>query len=161
MLPNIVGASPLNSFINQFWLLYRSDIMVLNKKWFKEEDIKEKSLIQYNVMQYYNSLYYVTLIYFEVQRNIHTEWSWYEDNFKIEKFRRCLGCHSIDLDKVLLIFNLPISSSIRGIEHIGIESNFIVEPTNLTVSPPNPIIISITNLLDNPDKCIKFFSEIC
>lgn len=122
-------ASYLDGKIKDFWIMFKSDILKLTTKSWKEEDNAGSSYSQWKVMQYYNVLSLVILIYLDVQKNqtIYTDWSYYNTKYDLDAKRKCLACECIDLDKVLELFGFPFNNGLPEIEGFNIENTFIIE----------------------------------
>lgn len=123
------NSSYLGVKINDFWIAFKSDILKLTTKSWKEEDNRGSSLTHWKIMQYYNVLSLMILIYFDIEKNktIYSEWSYYNTKYKLDEYRKCLACECIDLDKILTIFGFPFAECTEGIECMNIETTFIVE----------------------------------
>ncbi len=141
----------LENYINNFFNTYKVDILNLHNKQWDEEDISGKSCIQYDIFKYYEALYFVILIYLEVKQGIHTKWSYYIDKYYLVHIKKCLACHNIDLDKILNIFGLPIIDCIGGIECMGLEIDFEIEP-QMFIGGTLPKY-NINDLLNNLQGC--------
>jgi hypothetical protein len=121
-------ASFLDNKVQEFWSLFKKDIIKWTEKSWKEEDYTGKSYAQWNVMQYHNTLSLIILMYLDIEKNklVYPNWSYYNTKYKLDLYRKCLACANIDLDKVLDIFGLPFRICGEGIECMEIENTFIV-----------------------------------
>lgn len=157
MFLDILDSHPteLNTYLYNYWQLYNDDINTLNARWWKDEDIWGSSCRMYKVYQYYFAFYYVELIYIEYNRGFNTEYSYYETKYNIEETRKKLGCNGINLSRIFEIFGLFLSEN-DGIEGMGIEQSFVVEPNNVTVTP---VTYVISNLINNPYTCTSIFNN--
>lgn len=122
----------LAEFWRRFEALYGDDAMVVAKKWFSTEDFYEHSCKQKKVAQYFFAFHLGYLLFIEVMQNPTKTWEELEVEYDLDTKRRNLKCHAIDLDSVLAIFNLPVNTS-DGIEGIGVEDSFEVEPDSEAV----------------------------
>ncbi|SRR6266403_4042359 len=152
MFLRINKTTELETYIANVFSLYRKDILSLHYKEWKEENISGKSCIQYKVYQYYLAIYYVILIYLELKQGINTDWNYYIKKYNLDKISKCLACDNIDLESILKIFGLSITTCIDGIECIGVEESFEVEPVLIGYIPTyNKVIIK--DLLNNLISC--------
>jgi len=121
--------SYLDDKIQAFWKLYKDEIFKLSQLSWKQEDITGKSYAQWHAFQYHNALRLVILLYLDIEKNgkIYTTWEYYKTKYKLDKYKECLVCAGIDLDKILNIFNLPFEDCTGGIECMDVEGTFIVE----------------------------------
>lgn len=113
--------------------LYKDKIKISYTKWFNLEDNYGNSCKQYGQMQFYLAFFLVSMVYNELI-NYHTTISDTYAKYDLSEKRKKLYCNGIDLNDILTIFGLPKVNEIilpYGIEHIGIETNFIVEPINI------------------------------
>lgn len=150
----------LETYINNAFKLYRTSLLTLHSKQWKEEDISGASCIQYKIYQYHLAVYYTILIYSEVQQGINSDWEYYKDKYKIETITKSLACDGINLDAILNEFGLPIISSEGGIESLEIEQSFEIEPTILS-SETEYNNVDIQSLLDNPSTCEVLVESKC
>lgn len=163
MVSSVINPTQLESLINQAFQIYRSSVLSLTKKQWKEEDLKGKSLVQYSVAQYYYSIYIAVMMYNEIQRGFPHDPSYYIDKYSIENIRKCLACEGIDIDKILEVFDLPPEESSRGIELMEIENNMIVGPysaNNLIPTAPS-VPIDLRALISLPNSCYNLISQTC
>lgn len=156
MLHTVKKISNLNTYINSFFNEFKDDIMIQTNKQWHDEDLKGSSTKQWNVMKYYYLLDLLIIVYNEVERtkDLGYNWSYYVNKFDLEKYRKCLACVGIDIDKGLNAFNLGDSISILGIELAQIEDSFIVGDSGSTINP-----ISVKELLETPNYCINYIEE--
>ena len=128
MLHTVKVISPLNTYINDYFNSFKTELInYANIQW-KEEDLKGKSTVQYKAMQYYNLMYFLILVYEEVVRtNNKYPYSYYNDKFKISDYKKCIECEGISFNKALQAFGLDTFFNTDGIETIGIEVNFGIE----------------------------------
>lgn len=128
------SASYLDTKIQEFWSTFKSDILRLTLKSWKEEDYVGKSYTQWNVMQYHNVLSLVILLYLDVRKNstVHTTWAYYNTKYKLDTYRKCLANDCIDLDKVLTIFGFPFQDLGEGIQSMEIEETFEIQGETCT-----------------------------
>lgn len=123
------NASYLDNKINEFWITFKSDILKLTAKSWKQEDYSGLSYAQWQVAQYHHVLSLMILMYLDIEKNktIYTTWDYYNTKYGIDAKRKCLACDCIDLDKVLTIFGFPFTTCGGGIECMNIENTFIVQ----------------------------------
>lgn len=159
MFLRINKTTPLENIMSKVFALYRADILALHTKQWKEEDISGKSCIQYKIHQYYLATYYVTLIYLELQQGINTDWEYYKEKYKTDTIRKCLSCNNIDLNAILTLFGLPTTICEGGIECMGLEEDFEIEPETFTAPVYNNV--DIKTLISNPISCELLLDSKC
>lgn len=123
----------LEQHINTFFQEYRSKIVSLTKTSWKKEDLDGEGCSIFTVAQYYFGMYIVILIYLELQLNIPRTKQYYIDKYDLKVVQDKLACNGISLSKILEIFGIvgllnTNATDFDGIEFMGIEYNFIVEP---------------------------------
>lgn len=160
MFLRINKTTELETYIANVFSLYRKDILALHIKEWKEEDISGKSCIQYKIYQYYLAVYYVILIYLELKQGINTDWNYYESKYKISTIRKCLSCDKIDLNAILNIFGLPSTTPDGGIEDMGLEETFEIEPILLTTESEYDKVV-IKDILNNLYTCELLLPSRC
>lgn len=128
------NASYLDTKINEFWTVFKKDILKLTLLSWKEEDNRGKTFTLWKVMQYQSLLGLLILIYIDVTKNsqIRTDWSYYNTKYNLDAKRKCLACNCIDLDKALTIFGFPFKTCEGGIECLSVENTFKIEGDCLT-----------------------------
>lgn len=127
----------LDTKIRNFWTTFKADILKLTFKSWKEEDYRGKTYTQWRITQYHNVLTLMILLIFDIKKNgkVHTDWAYYNTKYKLDTYRKCLACECIDLDKVLAIFGLPFKDCTGGIECMGIQLTFQIEPDDFPATP--------------------------
>lgn len=146
-------STDLERKINTFFQTYRSNIITLTNKSWKKEDIDGEGCSIFTVSQYYFAMYIAILFYLEIQQGIPRTWTYYKDKYKITELQDKLACNNVSLSEILKIFGINIillSNLEDGIEFIGIEESFIVEPDYDEVDPVN---VNIEELLAQEDNC--------
>lgn len=159
MFIRINKTTDLENLMTKVFSIYRKDILALHTKEWKEEDITGKSCIQYKIYQYYLAIYYVILIYIELKQGIHTDWEYYTKKYNTDSIRKCLACDGIDLNTILNTFGLPTTECEGGIECMGLEESFEIEPTTFTTPTYNNV--NVLNLLANPVTCELLLDSRC
>ena len=159
---DINKTTKLETYINNSFLLYKDDILILHSKQWKEEDISGQSCIQYKIYNYYLTIYYVILIYLEIKDGVNLEWNYYEEKYKLNKISKCLACNNINLNKILNIFGLPLTICTEdgGIECMGLQENFEIEPILFNTSNLYNKF-DVKSLLNNPISCEILLSSSC
>lgn len=147
--------SLLNNSVNNYITAFKSELIGFSTNEWNDEDLKGKSYSQWEAMQYYNLMYLLIIVYNEVIRtqNLNHSWSYYREKFKLDKYRKCLECEGIDFDKALNAFGFYIYTNESGIEQMGIENNFRIQPSD-------PIIYNktIIDLLATPFICYNYIN---
>ena len=163
VLHQYYNASILEQKIQEFWSLYKTDLLKLSRDSWKQEDLRGQSYTQWKIMQYYNILSLVILLYFDVLKNgtVYTTWSYYNTKYNLDEVRKCAACNCIDLDKILAIFGFPFNDCIGGIECMRIEtpeieSTFIVEGEEECPSNENLRIRVIVDRTPRIDQDINY-----
>jgi len=148
----------LETYISKSFQLYKDKIIELHNEQFKQEDITGESKKQFKVLNYHIAILYVILIYNDIitKSNNLLNWEYYNTKYEIDKYRISFACKGVDIDKILNIFNLPYINS-NGIENMGIESNFIIEP--LGIIPLIPVSFDINKLLSETSDCINYIDN--
>jgi len=113
--------------INNTFKYYKAEILALNKQQWKEEDIQGESCVQFKTMQYYAAIYYIGILSSILNGGTKT-WEEIKTKYCYEDKRKKFACNGIDLDKVAGFFSLPPITEC-GIDGMGIENTFEVEPT--------------------------------
>ena len=144
----------LEVIILNFFQKYEKDIILLSLNQFKQENLKGSSKIQYQKSIYYiYSLIYALCIYLDVQDNSEITLKDLEEKYKLSCVKKELACKKINFDDVLNIFNIIINESENGgIENIGIEDSFEVEPNE--VEEEEEIIV-----LENDERFNEFLNS--
>jgi hypothetical protein len=145
--------------VSDFFSLYKEDILKIFSKLWKEEDRIEESDKIYNLNQYLYVYLYCMLIKNEYLLGVNTDWNYYITKYKINEKRKLFACNGISLDNVLKVFSLPVINNGFGIENLGVENSFTIEPTdNLT----NTIIkIDVNYLLSYPNNILLYLNTEC
>ena len=121
----------LEQYINAFFAEYRSIIITLTRKSWAKEDLNGEGCSIFTVAQYYFAMYIAILFHLELQLNIPRTWQYYEDKYKLKELEDKVACNNISLSKILSLFGIVKSNSTEGgIEFMGVEYDFIVEPDN-------------------------------
>lgn len=151
---NIV--TDLETNINNSFKLYKNTIVFNFLNQIKQEHLKGESKIQYTNFAFYLSMYLITIIYDDVKNHLGKNWSYFYNKYNLENLIKCFACYGIDLNKILKEFNLTTEGFeiAYGIENIGIEKTFEVEPSNIPVIIIHPKVNLLDVLLSN-NQCIN------
>lgn len=105
-------------------------------RWGMEESIFGESDEQYKINDWYWALLYSYLFW----RNIAIYGETLEDTkdeFDYDCIKKCFGCKNIPLDTFLGFFGIVVLNGVldtsEGIEHIGFEESFEIEPDEIDV----------------------------
>lgn len=120
----------LEVIILNFFQKYEKEIISLSLTQFNQENLKGTSKVQYQKSIYYiYSLLYALCIYLDVQDDSEITLQKLEEKYKLSCVKKELACKKINFDDILNIFNIIIDDVENGgIENLGIESSFEVEP---------------------------------
>ncbi len=147
-------ATDLEVKINTFFQANRSNIISLTNFSWKREDIDGEGCSIFKVGQYYFAMYLAILIYLEIQLGIPRTAQYYLDKYNIRVLQDRFACNGISLSNVFNDFGIGAILTTQGlgedgIEFIGIEESFIVEPEFDAdpVTPPDTSI-SIIDILE-------------
>ena len=122
----------IDDYWKEYYQLYRTTIVSTIQNGWKQEDVWGITC-DYNIVRKFQyTFFYVLMIYLEIKRGIVTDWTYYEVKYDILNVRKCLTCYGIRLDDVFDIFNL--NNGEYGIENIGIELTYEVEPDTLPIT---------------------------
>jgi hypothetical protein len=107
------------------WIKYNYDnIILLVQEQFKKEDLYNKAYVNRNLMQYYLAFYLIWLVAEEYFNSSNKDWEYYKTKYDLIVKKKKLGCHNIELEYLLALFNLPsLVSNPSGITG-GIEGDF-------------------------------------
>ena len=148
--------------IKDFFAFYRTTILALHSKQWKQESIKDKSCIQYTIQQFYLALYVVLLIKYEVDKGVNTDWQYYIDKYNLADKAKKFACNGISLKKILAIFGLPTAVSTEdvtniegGISFVGINITFEVGGS----TTESNTVVDINTLLSLSDNCVNFINN--
>lgn len=182
--PNFYDISIANAF-----KIYKGEVLTLTKKMWKEEAIEGASCKQSYIMQYHAAIY-LAVILLNIYKDGTTSWEELLKKYKIEDKKKKFACNGIDFDLILAAFGLPSTSEcgiegmgiedtfeiepadspcnntvegecISGIEAMGIEENFEIEPSELNELCFFPEIINVQQVLANPCTCIVNIETVC
>lgn len=156
ILPNNNNTSFLEQAINNSFLLYKDELVVLFKKSWKEEDYNETSYSQFTGSRYLIAIQLAVLVYLDYIRFPSLGWTYYVSKFDLEKYAKCFKCDGINLDKILEKFGLP--SVGEGVEHQIVEETLIVEALSFTDSATS---ISLISLIEKGESCSIFLEDDC
>lgn len=150
----------IDNLLKEAFLLYKTDILKLHNKVWKDEDYEGESCNQFVLYQYYLAIYFVVLIWLYVQQNPNKTWVEIEEHFDINNKRKQLACNNIDLDKILNIFSLPLKGTCHGgIENMGFEHCFIIEPSSVCQVTPNTEVVDMLAILNNMNHCVNHINN--
>lgn len=144
----------LSSYWNTFWGIYGEDILALSDKWYNNEAIHGTSCKQYKVYQYYLAFYLGVLIKAEIDNGQEVDYDYFNTKYGLDDKKNKLACNNISLDEVLSSFGIAWEDN-TGIEGMGIEENFIVEP-DYTLPTPT---VDVAALMATPDYCLTIYNE--
>jgi len=144
----------LNSYWQSFYNLYGSDITTLTDKWFNDEAIRGRSCKQYKVNQYYYAFYLAVLIKLELSRWENTLESYYETKYGLADKYNKVACNNISLKNIFIEFGIDFEEE-EGIEGMGIEENFIVEPDYTN----NYTQVNLLNLINSGTVCTSIYND--
>lgn len=155
MIHSVKKVTPLNACIANFFLAYKDDIISLTNKQWNDEDLKGTSIKQWNIMKYYDLLYLLIVVYNEINRTLELNYpfSYYSNKFDLEKYKKCLACSNIDIDKGYEAFRFNILSQIDGIELQEIEVSNIVGNKDYNTNN-----ITISDLLLKGNYCLNYIN---
>ena len=147
----------LKTYWNNFYNLYGNTILNLSSKWYNEESIYGSSCIQFQVNSYYLAFTLALMIKREIDKGYVSTYTYYNHKYNIDNKRCSLSCNGINLDKIFEVVNVVWDNSDMGINGMGIEVNFVIEPNyNLyTIST-----INIKTLLTEGNNCTSIYDNI-
>lgn len=96
----------VSSYWTAFWTEYHTAIMAYTLKWFKDEDIDDRSCKQYRVNQYFYAFYLGLLIKNEMYSSVFQSYDYYNDKYGLEIIKKNLACNGISLNKIYTIFGI-------------------------------------------------------
>lgn len=121
-------ATKIDSVWHEFYNLYKVDITSILTKLWKQEDLFGRSNLNYRLLQYQLTFSYITLLFIEYERQIATDWNYYEEKYELSRYRKVFACNNISLDKLLELFNLPYNNEVeKQINGSGIEEDLSVQ----------------------------------
>ncbi len=165
----------LESSINKSFVGIRKELLDIHYKEFSETDIRGKSKQHLVAANYQRAIMLVVLVWLNVERLIgnpkFSQWSYYVDKYNLKILKECLACNGVSLDNILNDFDLPTVNGeepqleIAGIETMGIEESFEIEPqsTPIVLAVPSGDIsdtIDVLEAFENTFECDELTCKI-
>lgn len=140
--------------LNSFFSDYKEKLLELQTKQWLEEDNFEKSNTYLKLAKYWALALNSLLMY--VDRNLFTQEILFS-TYNYDKLKDCAGCEQISYDRIIKHFiEYPLIG--KGIETLGIECTFEVEPENL---PKFSQCFSSTNSSNCSSSFLNNLNETC
>ena len=158
-----VPTSYENAVNNLF--IANSNVMftLLDKTW-KDEDIYGDSCAFYRISDYYTAYYLVSLIYRDIEEQVVTNWDEVLEKYNLVALSECYACKGINLTEVFEEFGFPFIDCSCGIECMGFQVSFEIEPdcnpcSGCGENGEDTSTYVIKDLLDNLSSCTNTLSE--
>lgn len=154
MIGTYLLPTPLEVNINNSFKLYKKSIVDNFLAQIKQEQLKGESCLHYKSFNVWLAIYLVTLVYLDIIKYPNKDWNYFYKKYDLDSLKKCLLCNEINLDDILDSFGLKNFGKEYGINFIGIEKTFEVEPSPLS-SITTIIKVNITDILQNTNSCIN------
>lgn len=119
----------------------KTNLMKSLNTFFKQQSIWGESCEHFNTEKYYMTFLYGVLITQDISHNKDAQtWEYYKNKFEFDEIKKCFACNGINLTDSLKPFGFPFTTNTNGgIEYMGIEDTFEIEPSSSTTTINIPI----------------------
>ena len=154
-----ININPIQISWNTAFNYFKSNILTNQSEWWKNEDIYDKSCKLYTINNFLLAQIYCTLIYYEF-KTIGKNLTLLESKYDYTNMSKCFKCSNIDIKKMLEFYGIYLNNVSIGINSIGIENTFIIEPS---INYYNSNLISIIDLHNSiiNQSCINLLNINC
>lgn len=125
-----------------YYEYYQSDITALLLASYNDEKINDYTCKNYKLAQYFFAFDLVVMVYNEIVNYEGITSAYLNTKYDLVRLQHNLACNDISLEVIFNIFGISFNNN-TGIEGIGIEESFEIEPSDITV----PTSITVDELL--------------